>query len=93
MTIDNPPEAPFRIDRRSGLPLHAQIDALLRDLIQHPKYAGGALIPDEVSLARQLDWVAKYRMVEGYRQRHSLEWDDPKLAAMDLQYHDVRPER
>jgi hypothetical protein len=32
-------------------------------------------------------------MVEGYRQRHSLEWNDPKLAAMDLQYHDVRPER
>jgi proteasome accessory factor PafA2 len=48
---------------------------------------------DPMTLARQLDWVAKYRMVEGYRQRHGLEWDDPKLAAMDLQYHDVRPER
>lgn len=47
-------EVPLRIDRRNGLPLHAQIDALLRDLIQHPKYAGGALLPDEVGLARQL---------------------------------------
>jgi Pup amidohydrolase len=48
---------------------------------------------DPMSLAGQLDWVTKYRMVEGYRQRHGLEWSDPKLAAMDLQYHDVRPER
>jgi len=47
-------EVPLRIDRRNGLPLHAQIDALLRDLIQHPKYAGGALLPEEVGLARQL---------------------------------------
>jgi proteasome accessory factor PafA2 len=48
---------------------------------------------DPMSLANQLDWVAKYRMVEGYRERHGLEWGDPKLAALDLQYHDVRPER
>ncbi|MGH9075446.1 MAG: proteasome accessory factor PafA2 family protein, partial [Acidimicrobiales bacterium] len=27
------------------------------------------------------------------QERHGLRWDDPRLAAMDLQYHDVRPER
>lgn len=54
MTIETPQYAPLRIDRRSGLPLHAQIDALLRDLIQQPHYADGSLLPDEVSLARQL---------------------------------------
>ncbi|MGH3850737.1 MAG: proteasome accessory factor PafA2 family protein, partial [Pseudonocardiaceae bacterium] len=48
---------------------------------------------DPMTLATQLDWVAKYRMIEGYRQRHTLEWGDPRLAALDLQYHDVRPER
>jgi proteasome accessory factor A len=46
-----------------------------------------------MGLANRLDWVAKYRMVSGYRERHGLGWRDPKLAAMDLQYHDVRPER
>ena len=46
-----------------------------------------------MSLADQLDWVAKYRVINGYRERHGLSWRDPKLAAMDLQYHDVRPER
>ena len=48
---------------------------------------------DPMSLAGQLDWVAKQRMLDGYRERHGLGWDDPKLAALDLQYHDVRPGR
>ena len=31
---------------------------------------------DPQSLASQLDWVAKLRLIEAYRERHSLEWDD-----------------
>jgi proteasome accessory factor A len=46
---------------------------------------------DPQSLAGQLDWVAKLRLVEAYKDRHGLEWDDPKLAGIDLQYHDLRP--
>ena len=46
---------------------------------------------DPPSLARQLDWVAKLRLIEAYRERHDLDWGDPKLAALDLQYHDLRP--
>ena len=52
-----------------------------------------ALETDPMSLAGQLDWVAKYRLVSGYRERHGLSWSDPKLAAMDLQYHDVRADK
>src|SRR5947209_6310694 len=52
-----------------------------------------ALETDPMSLASKLDWVAKYRLIDGYRDRHGLTWDDHKLAAMDLQYHDLRPER
>jgi Pup amidohydrolase len=48
---------------------------------------------DPLSLTAQVDWVAKYRIIEGYRERHGLEWDDARLAAMDLQYHDLRPEK
>ena len=48
---------------------------------------------DPSSLAGQLDWVAKYRLLDGYRERHGLAWDDARLAAMDLQYHDLRPEK
>ena len=52
-----------------------------------------ALETDPSSLADQLDWVAKHRLLEGYRERHGLDWDDARLAAMDLQYHDLRPEK
>jgi len=48
---------------------------------------------DFMSLAGQLDWVAKYQLVSAYRDRHGLGWGDNKLAALDLQYHDVRPGR
>jgi Pup amidohydrolase len=53
----------------------------------------GALETDPSVLADQLDWVAKYRLIDGYRERHGLAWDDARLAAMDLQYHDLRPEK
>jgi proteasome accessory factor A len=48
---------------------------------------------DPKSLAGQLDWVAKHQLIDAYRERHGLSWSDHKLAAMNLQYHDVRPER
>jgi proteasome accessory factor PafA2 len=52
-----------------------------------------ALETDPASLATQVDWIAKHRLIDGYRERHDLEWGDARLAALDLQYHDLRPER
>ncbi|MGH9304215.1 MAG: depupylase/deamidase Dop [Acidimicrobiales bacterium] len=46
---------------------------------------------DPESLASELDWVAKHRMIAGYKERHNLHWDDHRLSALDLQYHDLRP--
>jgi len=43
--------------------------------------------------ADRLDWAAKLALFEGYIGRDGLAWDDPKLALLDLQYHDVDPER
>ena len=48
---------------------------------------------DFLGLADQLDWVAKYRLMQGYRERHDIGWDDARLAAMDLQYHDLRADK
>jgi proteasome accessory factor PafA2 len=42
------------------------------------------------SMHRELDWVAKYRAITAYRERSGLDWRDPRLAMIDLQYHDVR---
>lgn len=48
---------------------------------------------DRGACARDVEWVAKLRLLEGLRSRDGLEWDHPRLAAMDLQWSDVRPER
>ncbi len=48
---------------------------------------------DPMSLAGELDWVAKLKLLEQYRQRDGLAWDDPKLQLIDIQYSDVRPEK
>ncbi|MDP1795062.1 MAG: depupylase/deamidase Dop, partial [Acidimicrobiales bacterium] len=46
---------------------------------------------DPFTLADQLDWVAKLRLLEAYRERNELEWTSARLRAMDIQYHDMRP--
>ena len=48
---------------------------------------------DHLSVVDRVDWVAKLRVITGYRERYGLEADDARLAAIDLQYHDLRPER
>jgi proteasome accessory factor A len=51
------------------------------------------LAADPMQLAGELDWVAKLRLLEGYRDRDGLDWDSPRLQLVDLQYSDVRPEK
>ena len=48
---------------------------------------------DPMLCASELDWVAKLRLLEGYREREHLDWASPKLGLVDLQYADVRPEK
>jgi proteasome accessory factor A len=51
------------------------------------------LADDPMKLARELDWVAKLELLQAYRDRDGLEWDNARLQAVDLQYSDVRPEK
>lgn len=60
------------------------------DILERWEAVLAGLETDVMSLATQVDWIAKLRLFDGYRQRHDLEWSDPRLAAMDLQYHDLR---
>jgi proteasome accessory factor PafA2 len=48
---------------------------------------------DPTRLADRLDWAAKRQLLQGYVDRDGLSYDHPKLKALDLQYHDVDPER
>lgn len=48
---------------------------------------------DVTSTSREVEWVAKLQVLEGMRRRHGLDWDSPRLAALDLQWSDLRPEK
>ncbi len=44
----------MKIDHHSKIPLHYQVEKLLRDLIEQPKYKAGEFLPPEVELATRL---------------------------------------
>ena len=48
---------------------------------------------DPMTLDREVDWVAKQRLLERYQMRRGLQLSDPRLAMMDLSYHDVNRSR
>ncbi len=48
---------------------------------------------DPMLCASELDWVAKLKLLEQYRQRDGLDWDSAKLQLIDYQYSDIRPEK
>jgi len=48
---------------------------------------------DPLGLDRECDWVIKYKLIEGYRQKHDLALNHPKVSLIDLQYHDVNRDR
>jgi proteasome accessory factor A len=48
---------------------------------------------DPMSLGRQLDWVAKYQLIDRYRARHELPLGHPRVQMVDLAYHDVVRDR
>ena len=41
-------------------------------------------------IAREIDWVTKYQLIERYRSAHGLPLSAPRVAQLDLAYHDVR---
>ncbi len=61
-----------------------------REVVERWEGVLAALETEPLSLHRELDWVAKFRLLEGYKERDRLDWSDPKLRLIDLQYHDVR---
>jgi Pup amidohydrolase len=65
-------------------------DPVTDDVLERWEWTLEGLESDPLSLADKLDWVAKLKMLEAYRDRDDLEWSHSKLKMIDLQYHDVR---
>src|SRR3954468_2446747 len=72
---------------------HGRPDPQTADVLRRWGQVLDDLETDPMRLADQLDWPAKLRLLEGYRQRDGLSWGDARLKLVDLQYSDVRPEK
>jgi proteasome accessory factor A len=68
-------------------------DGQTRDVLDRWESVLNRLERDPRECAQELDWVAKLNLLESYRDRDGLDWDDAKLHLVDLQYADVRPEK
>ncbi len=80
-------ERAMRYSRTSGFP--PEVDRA----VGMWEYLLTGLEKDPMSLHRELDWVAKYRLIEAYMERDGLALSSPKVAFLDLAYHDVSRER
>lgn len=48
---------------------------------------------DLSTVEREIDWVSKLRLIERYQARHQVPLSDPRIAQIDLAYHDIRRNR
>ncbi len=52
-----------------------------------------ALERDPMELANRIDWVMKKVLIESFMERKGLDWQAPQVQMLDLQYHDLRPDK
>ncbi len=72
------------IDRYGGGPVAKRVVDLWEKVLK-------AVEGDDLgSVEREIDWVTKLRLIERYRDRHSLPMSSPRVAQLDLAYHDIR---
>ncbi|MEM7413723.1 MAG: proteasome accessory factor PafA2 family protein, partial [Myxococcota bacterium] len=69
------------------------LDPITKDVLTKWQHALECLARDPMELDTQIDWVMKKRMIEGFMERKSLDWQSPQVEMLDLQYHDLRPDK
>ncbi|MBR5951443.1 MAG: proteasome accessory factor PafA2 family protein, partial [Actinomycetaceae bacterium] len=70
-----------------------EIDADTREVLTYWQIVLDALDTDIFSAAPYVEWVAKYQLLQSLRERGGFAWDSERLLALDLQWHDMAPER
>jgi proteasome accessory factor A len=68
-------------------------DFVLKEIASMWEHAITNIERDPEVLERQIDWIAKRKLIESFRERHGLPLSHPRIALMDLAYHDVNRRR
>jgi proteasome accessory factor A len=72
---------------------HQEPDAVTRDILDRWTDLLDRLETEPMSCNREVDWVVKKQLIEAYMAKHRLSWREPRVSLIDLQYHDIRPDR
>jgi len=48
---------------------------------------------DYEKLVGRVDWASKLWLLDSFRETEKLEWTDPMLKSLDLEYHNLHPEK
>ena len=75
------------IDRRGGDPLNKRVLDLWARTLEAIETQNLGLVE------REIDWVTKYTLITRYQDRHGLSLSSPRVAQLDLAYHDVNRDR
>ena len=71
----------------------AGVDSATDEVLRDWRETLELLESDPWALADRIDWIAKKSILDAYRERDRLEWDDPRAETVDLQYADIRPHK
>ncbi|MCZ6876062.1 MAG: proteasome accessory factor PafA2 family protein, partial [bacterium] len=75
------------------LETHPECHPTYPDIVNEWGIVLDQLATDPMQLAQEIDWVMKLHLLTNYMDRRGSDWHDPRIAMMDLQYHDIRPEK
>ena len=73
--------------------MYSQADEETLWILQEWEEVLEALDTNPESLVGKVDWITKRWLLEAFRQEEGIGWDDPWLASLDLEYHNIDPER
>jgi proteasome accessory factor A len=70
-----------------------EIDPITKDVLVRWEAMLGKLADDPMQLDREVDWVIKRKLIQQYMDKRGVDWKHPQVEMLDLQYHDIRPEK
>jgi proteasome accessory factor A len=70
-----------------------ETDPITKDVLTRWELVLTKLAEDPMQLDREVDWVIKRKLMLEYMKRRDLDWKQPQIQLLDLQYHDSRPDK
>jgi proteasome accessory factor A len=69
------------------------VDPITKDVLARWEHVLECLARDPMELDQQIDWVMKKSLIESFIERKGIDWKSPQVEMLDLQYHDLRPDK